>query len=197
MAIDIGDAILTFTLDQSQGMAQLDQLGAEIPAKMQPAQAAINATSESVEKMTEQMTVGQNGAVKLGEVMNLAGEESRESMYEARGEVELLGEMIGVRLPRHVRSFISELPGVGSALSAAFQATAIIFIIDALVQVGEKITEFTHRAEKISEAWDAVHESEQQALDHLTNDLIKAQVETDKLTGDHLGALLLELQLID
>lgn len=98
--------------------------------------------SEKVKELTGSMAVGQQGAVKLGEVTSLAGTKMRESMYQARGETQLLGEAFGIHLPRHVRTFIAELPGMGSALSAAFEATAVFFLIEALVQGAEKLSNF-------------------------------------------------------
>src|SRR5438552_3007937 len=120
MAIDVGDAILHCLVETTQADAGLAKFGAEVPAKLVPAGAAINDTAQAVSGMSREMAVGMNGAVELGNVMNLAGETSRESMYQARGEAALLGEAFGIHLPRHVRSFIAELPGVGPALSAAF-----------------------------------------------------------------------------
>ena len=69
--------------------------------------------------------------------------------FAERGEVELLGRSIGIELPRHVRSFVAELPGVGTALETAFSATAILFIVQALFQVEEKLRAFlSHKAEQ-------------------------------------------------
>ena len=65
---------------------------------------------------------------------------SRE-MREARGELMLTGEAIGVRLPRELRTFVAELPGVGKLLAGVFSATAVFYLIDALVQVPGKIAE--------------------------------------------------------
>jgi hypothetical protein len=66
-------------------------------------------------------------------------------MYQARGEAALLGEEFGIHLPRHVRSFISEIPGVGEALSAAFSATAILFVAQAIIEAAEKLSDLTAR----------------------------------------------------
>src|SRR5579862_3658493 len=96
----------------------------------------IGQVKTTVDEVSDSMAVGRSGAQRMGEVMTLAGTKARASMYEARGEGMLLGEMIGVRLPRHVISFLAELPGVGAALSSAFAATAVIFL---LVKLGELI----------------------------------------------------------
>jgi hypothetical protein len=156
LSLSVGDATLSFLADTTQ----LDQAFVRIPEQ---ADASMSATAASVGKLnfeldatgsnaayaggmikesmneaTGAMAVGQNGAVKLGEVVDLAGHKVKESMYQAKGELGVLGEMFGVHLPRHIRSLIAELPGVGAALSAAFAATAVIFIIVKIVELIEK-----------------------------------------------------------
>jgi hypothetical protein len=139
--ISVGDAVLSFLGDTTQLDATFDRVGAEATAKMGVATTAVQGTTVAVSELSGEMAVGQQGAVKLGTVMNLAGKESKESMYQARGEAGLLGEAFGVHLPRHVRSFVAELPGVGTALSAAFSATAVLFIIEAIVKLTEKASD--------------------------------------------------------
>src|SRR5262249_4148802 len=74
---------------------------------------------------------------EVPESIRLTGTELR----EARGEARLLGEELGIRLPRHVSNFIADLPGVGKALSAAFSATAILFVAQAVIELTKKVTE--------------------------------------------------------
>lgn len=136
MSIEVGDAIFKFLGDSTQLDSKFDSVGPKAKAAFGPA-------TEVVKEFTGEMAVGQQGAVELGEVTTLAGTKARESMYQARGEAGLLGEAFGVHLPRHVRSFIAELPGVGEGLSAAFEATAILFVIQAIIQVSEKLSKLT------------------------------------------------------
>jgi hypothetical protein len=119
--INVGDAVLRFISDSSQLDTAFDQVGPKATAAFQPAAQA---------------------AENFGDAAEEAGERTQVSMREARGEVGLLGEAFGIRLPRHVRSFIAELPGVGEAMSAAFSATAILFVAQALVQATEKLSNF-------------------------------------------------------
>jgi hypothetical protein len=82
----------------------------------------------------------------------------RHETEEAKGSIALLGEQIGVVLPRHLRTFVAGLPGVTTAMSAAFNAIAIFALIDVVVKAGEKIEEFASKAENAGEknkqAWD-------------------------------------------
>lgn len=112
MAIDVGDAVLKFIGDTSQLDAKFNSIGPKAEAAFEPA-------AEAAED---------------------AGDRIGSSMREAKGEVALLGEEFGIRLPRHVRTFVAELPGVGGALSAAFSATAVLFLVKALVEGAEKLS---------------------------------------------------------
>src|SRR5579863_7147387 len=47
------------------------------------------------------------------------------SMREARGGIALMGEEIGVKVPRHLQTFLAGLPGVQTAMSLAFAPLAI------------------------------------------------------------------------
>ena len=114
MAQEIGDAVLRFLGDSQQLDTKFDEVGPN-------AEKAFGGAAAEVEKGTERMKF---------------------SMHEARGEARLLGEEFGIRLPRHVSNFVAELPGVGEAMSAAFSATAVIFIAQALVQATDKLSNF-------------------------------------------------------
>lgn len=135
MAIEIGDAVMHFWANTQDLDAAFDRVGAEAGTKLTPAVAA-------VDNLGKQFVVAGAGAKELGAVTNLAGEEVKFSMYEARGEVALLGEELGIKVPRHLRSFLVELPGVGEAMTAAFSATAVLFLVQILFEGAKKLTEF-------------------------------------------------------
>ena len=158
MAIEVGDAVLKFLGDSTQ----LDTKFAEVQPN---AQQAFSGAADAVEEGTGRM---------------------RSSMYEARGEARLLGEEFGVTLPRHVSNFLAELPGVGQALSAAFSATAVLFLAGAVVQVTKKVTDFATANFVYTKAQ---KESEQAAAE--TNKTLIALGESYKTAKDdldHFGA---------
>jgi len=132
--IDAGDAVVSFLADTTQldvAFAKLDST----PARLAGANTA-------VEQLGEEFAVSARGAVRLGEVTNLAGQQVKASMNEARGELALLGDETGIKMPRHLRSFVAELPGVGEALTAAFSATAVLFLLQILVTATQRFSEF-------------------------------------------------------
>jgi hypothetical protein len=134
--ISVGDAVLNFIGDTTQ----LDQTFTSLPSK---AKAGLAPVQEQIDGVTDGFKeAGVAGTSVLGEEIPEAAELSRKAMSEARGEVRLLGEEFGIRLPRHVANFVAEMPGVGEALSAAFSATAVLFLIQALVQATEKVADF-------------------------------------------------------
>lgn len=113
MAVEVGDAVYRFLGDTTS----IDRAFAHI--------------DDGVEKLPPVPP-------EVPESIKLTGRELR----EARGEARLLGEEIGVRLPRHVSNFLAEVPGVGKLLSAAFSATAITFLAKGLADVTSKVTDF-------------------------------------------------------
>ena len=174
MPIDVGDAVLHFLGDTTQLDQAFNQVATEAGAKMGVATSAVQGTTGAVKELSTEMAVGQQGAVALGEITTLAGEQTRASMYEARGEIGLLGEEFGIHLPRHVRSFVAELPGVAKALTAAFEATALLFLIQALIEGTEKLSQwaastfiFTDAMKKANESTIAMNEQLVKHSDHL------------------------------
>lgn len=159
MAIDVGDAVFKFAADQTGFDTAIDELGPKAQAGFEP----------------------------VAEAAEEAGERVKGSMREARGEVELLGRSMGVELPRHVRTFIAELPGVGQALSAAFSATAVLFVAQAVAQVAEKISQLAADNLIFTDTMKATNDeiaSGNQAIQKLNEQREKAIEELAKLKGE-------------
>ena len=55
MAIDIGDAVLTFLGDTTQLDAALNRVGAEVPAKLAPAEAALGGLGAGARQFGEEL----------------------------------------------------------------------------------------------------------------------------------------------
>lgn len=131
----VGDAVFSFIADTQQLDQGVAGLQTRIESGMAGAAAAVTGFNEELD------ATGEN-AMYAGEVIQDSMHRSSASIREAKGEAMLLGEAFGVHLPRHVTGFIAKLPGVGEALSAAFAATAVLFIIEAVVKLTEKVTDF-------------------------------------------------------
>jgi len=197
MAIDIGDAILTFLADTSQLDAAFNRVGAEAATKMAPTAAAVQSVEQGFAEVGATAAIAGAAGQAAGHAIEEGAEVSRKTIHEAKGEAGLLGEMFGIHLPRHVRSFVAEIPAVATVLSSAFAATAILFLIEALAKAIEKIIEWRHEGERIAEAWEKVDDVQRKVFDNLEDKLIKAQIRLDELDGKTLEALRLKLQLID
>jgi hypothetical protein len=138
--ISVGDAIVSFLADTTQLDLAFDKAEANAQEKLTPVSEKLQEVAGNWQFAGETATTAGEEAEVAGDEFVDAAEKTRASSYEARGELALLGEETGVRLPRHVRSFVAELPGVAPALSAAFSATAVLFLIEALVQGTEKLS---------------------------------------------------------
>lgn len=135
MAIDVGDAVLTFLGDTTN----LDKAYAKVN---QGSKSAVQPAAQDVTDLQNRIKSLEAEVQELAVKLESAGKRGKVGMHEATAEVGLLGEATGVQLPRHVRSFLAEMPGVSKALTAAFSTTAIGFLTDALFQGAEKLSEF-------------------------------------------------------
>src|SRR5579859_206052 len=158
MAQEVGDAVLRFLGDSTDLDTKFDEVTPN-------AEKAFNPAADVVEE---------------------AGQRMRGSMRDARGEVRLLGEEFGIHLPRHVSNFVAELPGVGTALGAAFQATAVLFIAQALIQATDKLSDLIGNTliftDKMRES-NAEIEAENKSLLALADIYNKAKEKLDELNG--------------
>lgn len=146
MPQNVGDAVLTFIGDTTQ----LDQAFANVAqgaeASMGAAAASVDGVGKSLQEVDFELDyTASNAAYAGGEIKEamvqakVAVDEVKYSTQEAKATMALLGEEAGIRIPRHLRSFVAELPGVGQALSAAFSATAVLILIQLLVEGTEKL----------------------------------------------------------
>jgi hypothetical protein len=132
-------------LDTSHLDGEFQRVGSEAEKGLEPATDALDDVQQGFKDAAKEGN-------KAADEMVDAGRRSSASMREARGEAALLGEEFGIHLPRHVRSFIADLPGVGEALSAAFAATAVIFVVQALDQATKKLADWIYKVKDNTEA---------------------------------------------
>jgi len=133
----------------------------------------------------------------FSQIKSGAGDMGREvsgSMGEARHGVILLGEEFGIHLPRGVTSFLASIGPVGAAMEAAFPFLAIAVGATILI---EKLVKMHEAGEKITEDQGRFGTAVNNAFNQLDEKLIQAEIRSDELRGDHLGALKLQLDLID
>lgn len=116
------------------------------------------------------------------------------SMSEARHSVMMLGEEFGVHLPRGLTTFIASLGPIGPAMEAAFPflaiavgATMLLEHLNAMHEAGEKLTQDQLKFGLVA----------QNAFNSFDEKILQAQIRADELKNDHLGALKLQLELID
>jgi hypothetical protein len=116
---------------------------------------------------------------------------------EARGSLALLGEEIGVHLPRHLQTFIAGIPGVGPALTAAFSSVAVLALIEVVVKLAEKIEQFRAQAETMGNALRESGNVGAEGLRHIEEQMLSLDVQIETLRGNYLAALQKTLKEID
>lgn len=99
-----------------------------------------------------------DGSAEAGRAAKRLGDDMKAGTSEARGSLMLLGEEIGVHIPRHLQSFISQLPGVNAALTAAFNSVAVLALLEIIVKVIEKIKEVSEASAQAAAAQKAFNE---------------------------------------
>jgi hypothetical protein len=115
-------------------------------------------------------------------------------MTEARHSVMMLGEEFGIHIPRALAGFIASLGPIGAALEAAFPFLAIIAGATILLEHLQKMRE---AGEKLTADQVRFGTACQEAFNQLDQRLMQSQIRADELRNDHLGALKLQLELID
>lgn len=142
MAIEVGDAVLRFLGDSTQLDLAFDKVNAEAEISLAPAKQGLAEVSAGWTQAGEAATVAGAEGMAAGEEMAAGAQVAAFNMREAKGEVMLLGQEAGIHVPRHLQRFIAELPGVGQALTAAFSATAVLFLIQILVEGARKLSDW-------------------------------------------------------
>jgi hypothetical protein len=195
--LSVGDAVLSFLADTTQLDVAFQRIPAQAQAAMDKAAASVNQVGDAADDAGVRLGAAGDSAGVAGEKISEGMEVSRKTTAEARGEAGLLGEAFGIHLPRHVRSFVAELPGIGAALSAAFAATAVLFLIEALATGVEKLEEWAQHAHRMALAWNEFNTQVATSFGGLDDKLLEAGIKMDDLKGNHVDALKKALELID
>lgn len=125
---------------------------------------------------------------------NSAGKEVGTNMTEARHGVMLLSEEFGIHVPRALATFVASMGPVGAAMEAAFPFLAIIALAGLLVEHLKKLKE---EGEKLAASEEKYITVTSNVFANLEQKLLEAGIRADELSGDHLGALRKQLELID
>jgi len=185
MPVSAGDVVMNFLGDSTQLDAKFAELGPK-------ATTAFNPATEAAEEFGDALKESGNKASVAADEIEEAAKRSTSSVREAKGEAALLGEAFGIHLPRHVRSFVAELPGVGAALSAAFSITAILFVIKALDDATNKLADFLFKVgDGITRTgdWNKALMSQAEAMQKAQQGLDAFGKSADELSREKIDAL--------
>lgn len=118
-----------------------DQLRIAITGDASGASSAIGKVSEQATGLGADLKQIGAAGVEAGAQVSEGMEKANYSMTEARHAAHLLGEEIGVKVPRALQSIIASSETVGPALAAAFSAIAIPAFVELGTKVVEKLTD--------------------------------------------------------
>ena len=143
-------------------------------AKSVVANAAVSLTLQSTE-FSKAVGTAKAEAKSLSATMREESNKSRES-------VKLLSEELSLGIPRGLQKIISKLPGVSTAMNAAFDAVVVFALIRTVVEVTEKIAEYGKKTEeaarKNKQSWEDISSGIQASNDKMkvTNDKLEEQI---------------------
>lgn len=145
MSINIGDATFDFLANTTEldlafarVVEQAKVSAVETGAAFDGIGGAVAASSTSVDGWNETIMEATGKTAELSAGTTVAAGSMRGMSEEAR----VAEEMIGVRLPRGVNSFMATIPGLEGVIKAAFSAGIVYFFAEALINVSEKLSDF-------------------------------------------------------
>jgi hypothetical protein len=116
------------------------------------------------------------------------------NMFASRHAIMAVSEAFGDTMPRAITALLVHIGPLGAALEAAFPFAAIAL---GAVLIIEHLAKLREEGEKLTEDQMKFGTAVQNAFNQLDQKLIQAQIKSDELRNDHLGALRLQLELID
>lgn len=119
------------------------------------------------------------------------------SMTKARGGIMLLENATGVRMPRALNSLIASIPAVGLAFSTMLPIIGVVAAIAVISKLIDKHNEAKTSAENLKTAHVNAGTVAANAFMGLEDKLLQVGIKSDELSGNHLGALKKQLELID
>jgi hypothetical protein len=119
------------------------------------------------------------------------------SMFENRQSLLLAEEALGVRLPRALNTLIARIPGVGSAFGAMLPLVGVVAAVAIIGTLIQKHKEAEAAARELGNIQSEAATHGAMALQGLGDKLLQAGIKADELSGNHLGALKKQLELLD
>lgn len=194
MPISAGDVTLTFLGDTTQLQQAFDRVSQQAKTTADTTKQGFSGFNDVVDQQYEAWDGLSPRIRQAGDQLSDTLDTGKVNIREAQGEVMLLGDLFGIHLPRHVSRFIATLPLVGAAMESAFAATAVIFIVEALIKGIEKISQIAHEAEQLSIAWNGVQRAFQDTDAKIQKGIDEQQEKILKLSDGSVAALAYQLQ---
>lgn len=119
------------------------------------------------------------------------------SFTESRGGLMLTEDLVGVRLPRHLNTLISQIPGVGALFANMLPIVGVALAVEIISKLIEKHKAAQESMRKLQDSQASFGNAAKEAFNKLDDKLLEAGIKADELTGKHMAALHKQLILID
>lgn len=126
-----------------------------------------------------------------------ATDKTKDKIKEAGQSVEMLGDLIGVKIPDAVKDMLTSSEAIAPALEAAFVPLAVISLVKVIAEVAEKFAKWREEIEKAADDMTRLETASNNTLNSLDDKLLQAGIKADEFRNDHLAALKKQLELID
>jgi hypothetical protein len=188
MPVNVGDAVLKFVGDTSNVDAAFDSVGARAKVGLAPANAALDDMQDGFK------AAGQGGTAAAATI-EPAMERVKTSTRGATEQVRFLSEEAGVRLPRAMARLAADIPGLSTALGAAFQVTAILFAVELSDSLTKKFADFIFKVQDTGAiiAWNKVMLDQASAIAKVKQELADFGLSADDIARNKIKALVDEI----
>ncbi len=116
------------------------------------------------------------------------------NMFASRHAIMAVSEAFGDTMPRAITALLVHLGPLGAALEAAFPYAAIGL---AAVLLIEHMTKMREEAQKLASDTTSFGTAVNTTFNSLDQKMLQAEIRSDELRNDHIGALHKQLELID
>ena len=139
--------------------------------------------------LQEAVNSTQQGSDQMAQAMTGANEKIASSTDKAKATLVALGEEIGISVPQEISTLLAQLPGVATALKAAFAPAAIVGVIGILAEAADKIDALMRKEEEQREAWISINAMVQDTTVNIVEQINQQEQKYIELTQGPIAAL--------
>lgn len=145
------------------------------------ASASLTKVRSDVAGLGEELATASAAGKAAGAEIDAGMQEADYSMMEARHTAMMLGEEVGVRIPRAVAGMLASIGPVGAVMSAAFPILGALALIQIIGDIVDKFSDSSAAAQKNAKQWQDMGHEMQESQSKANQELAKTIAEVDKI----------------